>query len=75
MQLQTKLGKNTKLYVMLHLMPNFKLNFKTHDSVLQNLQEFYVHICFIFAAIIHSVVRNVIFLQEGSAAQMHKMYV
>lgn len=31
--------------------------------------------CFIFAAIIHSVIRNVIFLQEGSAAQMHKMYV
>lgn len=32
-----KVGQNTKLYVMLDLMPNFKLNFKTYDSILQNL--------------------------------------
>lgn len=48
--LRQKVGKNTKLYVMLDLMPNFKINFKTQDSILQNLQEFYVRILLYFCS-------------------------
>lgn len=66
-----KVGKNTKLYVMLDLVPNFKLNFKTHDSILQNLQEFNVQILLYFCSH-YSFIQNVSFLQERSAAQMHK---